>query len=345
MSTLEFHKYPKLKYSPEGGQVEAVKKWVATEKVHGSNFSIYWSGGDPHTTPFTVAKRTGFLTPKAESEYYNYKEWLDQDKNKTAIAALYDRVAAHQQRTVGTFTMTVYGELFGGWYPTEEQSPQWRGAEDSVPPRIRKGRYVGSPEAQAVQEGIYYCPTIEFYVFDVAVEEVYLSYEEMHNMCQHIGLLHAQPLKIGTLSDVMEYSLEFDSTVPPLLGLHRLPAGTNTAEGIVIRPYSHVKTRDADRYHNFVFKMKHSKFSEVKSEGVQGSSASGTCTSVVLKYATKNRYDAVVSKLGPGTGVDVVRQHFIDDVWESFYEEHYELDGEYKAIMTALDEEFNILAL
>ena len=81
--------------------------WVATEKVHGSNFCVYYRDGQ-----INFGKRNGLL--KEDDWFYNYQ--LIQEKLNQNIRQL-SQIINHSQ-------IVVYGELFGGWYPNHHQ---WTG--------------------------------------------------------------------------------------------------------------------------------------------------------------------------------------------------------------------------
>jgi Rnl2 family RNA ligase len=117
----------------------------------------------------------------------------------------------------------IYGELFGGSYP----HPQ-----------------VEQEMSQPVQCGVWYAPGLHFQAFDVAVDiegvRSFLSFEIAREACETCGLPFAVPLCTGTLSECLEYPVEFETTIPVRLGLPGIPVASdgtqNLAEGVVIRP-------------------------------------------------------------------------------------------------------------
>lgn len=88
-------------------KLNAVKKWVALEKVHGANFSFIVQ----RDCSVLVAKRGALLTEKEDFfGVWRQKGFLDEEREKAkrifsaAVRELKDALTA----------VTIYGELFGG---------------------------------------------------------------------------------------------------------------------------------------------------------------------------------------------------------------------------------------
>ncbi|HOV26318.1 MAG TPA: RNA ligase family protein [Pseudobacteroides sp.] len=115
--------------------------------------------------------------------------------------------------------ITIYGELFGGYYPHAEVA--------------------ANREVEAVQTGVYYSPDIEFCAFDIAIESCgersYMDYDAAVNIFENAGLMYAKPLFRGSFEKAFDYPVGFESNIPKLLGLPPLNF-ENKAEGIVIKP-------------------------------------------------------------------------------------------------------------
>lgn len=78
--------------------------------------------------------------------------------------------------------ITVYGELFGGHYPHDSVSPV--------------------SGLKPVQTGIYYSPSLEFFVFDIAIHKqdkaaAFLSYGDMRDLCIQSGFQYVHALFEG----------------------------------------------------------------------------------------------------------------------------------------------------
>ena len=184
--------------------------WIVTEKIHGANFGLVTNGSEVR-----FAKRKEFLQP--EEDFFDYqclKHPLVEQVKK-----IFKILQAERNDLLKVF---VYGELFGGEYPHPD-----------VP---------AVPHVQAIQTGIYYSPKIEYCAFDMAVEikgnlvtRNYLDYDKALNLFQQVGIMGSKPLFIGKYEEALAYSPEFDSTIPALFGLPKLPF-RNPAEGIVIKP-------------------------------------------------------------------------------------------------------------
>jgi len=102
------------------------------------------------------------------------------------------------------------------------------------------------PGMEPVQVGVWYCPDLQFMAFDVVVVDAagarsYLDYGVARELCKSVGLHFAEPLCEGTLSECLDFEIEFETRVPARLGFPPLPPGAggcprNLAEGVVLRP-------------------------------------------------------------------------------------------------------------
>lgn len=96
-------------------KLDAIKKWVALEKIHGANFS-FTVNVDVHASgskidPPRPAKRSGYL--KSEENFFRLKkhpEFLEKEGEK--IRKVFDAVCSNYFSDVSS--VTVFGELFGG---------------------------------------------------------------------------------------------------------------------------------------------------------------------------------------------------------------------------------------
>lgn len=110
-----YEKMPEDSNCWQSRKLDAIKKWVAMEKVHGANFSFTVSCGEREVR---VAKRGGYLR-KGESFFgvFRQKGFLETEQEKAR-----ELFAAVVKMDSGVRTITVYGELFGGMY----QQPNMR---------------------------------------------------------------------------------------------------------------------------------------------------------------------------------------------------------------------------
>jgi len=137
--------------------------------------------------------------------------------------------------------ISIYGELFGGIYPHPEEKD------------------LGY---QPIQRGVYYCPNIEFYAFDIELHtpaRSWMNYEEVIVILKQHEFFYAKPLLTGTLSECFAFDIKQNSTIPELLGLK--PIKQNQMEGVVIKTVEPVII--PGKGSRAIFKHKNAKFEEV----------------------------------------------------------------------------------
>ena len=96
-------------------KLDAIKKWVALEKIHGANFSftVHASGSDGREiSPSRAAKRSGFL--KTGENFFRLEKHptLLKEEGEKARRLFED---VRDNRYPDTTSVTVFGELFGGY--------------------------------------------------------------------------------------------------------------------------------------------------------------------------------------------------------------------------------------
>ncbi len=294
--------------------------WVVTEKVHGSNFSIYYHNGH-----VSFSKRNNTL--EKDEWFYNYQ------LIKSNLIKSVSKLSAIMNQP----NIVVYGELFGGWYPDEHKCHQWTGADNI---RInQKGICIVPFEDRAIQEGIYYSPNIEYMVFDIAIIEndklQFIDFFKMEEYLKQTNFFYSKPLMIGSFQDVQKYNINFDSQIPSQLGLSQLPKNTNIAEGIVIKPVSPYFIKDKkDNLVRCLIKIKNKKFQEISDDFVL-KEAQKSYKFLFLKLVNQNRFQAVMSKIGKLTeeNKNEVVQSLVEDVWTDVYTHysHVQIKDETKA--------------
>lgn len=218
-----FAKYEKMGEESGPCGVEAGHRlpnaYVVTEKIHGANFCLMASRiNSTETIQVKFANRTHVLgsTENAEDFFGCFSSGLLRTLEPLAKAVL-------QEMDVEVQAAHIYGELFGGQYPHPQVAPV---------------------SFQPVQCGVWYAPDLRFQAFDVAVDVAgsrrFLDFAVARDACNACGLMFAAPLHQGTLAECLDYPVEFETTIPSLLGLPKItPAsdGTrNLAEGVVLRP-------------------------------------------------------------------------------------------------------------
>ncbi len=201
---MEFKKYSSIENGYRKKFTDMVKiefgqeTYFIQEKVHGSNFSIWFDGYD-----IKCAKRTAFLL---KGERFLGVDW-------EAIQTHYEPILRSVQQKLICQEVVLFGELYGGTYPHKD-----------VP---RK------PTASKIQGRIYYTPNDEFIVFDIKVDGRVLGYTDFQKICSDFGIPYLPALSIGTLDQCMAYPVEFESTVYNIHGLPKIE--DNIAEGYVVK--------------------------------------------------------------------------------------------------------------
>lgn len=294
---MAFHQYSKiaghsLNWSDHYRKVD---EWAVTEKVHGSNFSfILFRDGT-----IKYAKRTSEI--KEGERFFHFETILNSTIPK--IQELFPLIQADRP----TLTqIQVYGELFGGIFPSEET--------------YKSGNIKCVSHGIPVQKGIYYSPDIHFIAFDIhvaceATEEVeeithYLHFRDSLDYFKRVGLFHVEPLAVfNTYEEALEFDYHFTSTIPEKLGLS-IPAGCNIlnkAEGVVIRSMT-------GRY---LVKRKIPEFSET---AVYSDNKLNKEDTKALAFAmlTENRLNNAISKVG---GLEENRNEIYDLLVEDVIDE------------------------
>lgn len=207
--------------------------WVATEKIHGTNFSFITNGAD-----IKCARRNAILTKY--DEFFNYQYILEQYKTK--VFSLYSEM--NSRNLIKGEMIIIYGELFGGIYPHPDVSRQ---------------------NLRPIQFGVYYSPKYEFMAFDLFDGEDFLDFDVSQELAMIAKIPFTKPLIRGTYEEVAKYNSSFNSTIHSLLGYPEIPKTEQTqgnlAEGIVIKPVKNLRTSNGIRV---IFKIRTQNFSERK---------------------------------------------------------------------------------
>lgn len=184
----------------------------------------------------------------------------------------------------------LYGELFGGKYPHSEVEPV--------------------QDLYAIQTGVYYTPSIEFYAFDIALEtagtasKYYLDYETAVGYFEQFGIFYAKPLFIGKFNEALNFNVRINSSVPKEFHLPELK--DNLIEGVVVKPFNQT---DHTIFSRPIVKLKNPEFDEEdkfheaeKWSFIPGVSSKTEDLSFIVEelrnYITLNRLKSAVSKTG-----------------------------------------------
>jgi len=285
--------------------------WGVTEKIHGANFAIVTDG-----EKVRFAKRKEFLLPQEDFFWF-----------KSLGTQLVDRVKEIfniiQADTLRLSRISVYGELFGGEYPHPEVTIV--------------------PNVHAVQTGVYYSPQIEYCAFDIALVEsgninarTYVDYDKAIKIFERVDMMCAQPLFIGKYESALAYNIEFNSTIPALLGLPKLPS-PNKAEGVVIKPMKSFYLETTKGRIRPILKIKIPEFAEdsrfhqatkwthfTATHTSHSLSRETELTQAMLSLVTETRLNNLISKIGrvERREQQTVEELLASDVRESFYEDY-----------------------
>jgi len=245
--------------------------FIVQEKVHGANFSFFTDGKE-----IKIAKRTAFI--EKDEKFYNAYQMLERYKKN--VINVFEKV-----KTIypDLQTVVVYGELFGGGYKHKEVDP----VKDAI----------------KVQKGVEYAPHNEFYGFDIKLNgTTYLDTDLVNQIFEETGFFYAKILFRGTLDEALKFPNDFDSKIPAWLGLPEIE--NNMCEGTIVKT---LKTKYFGNGSRIILKNKNEKWTEKSKmvrkdrpaqKEVRFSENAQNIWEEIQKYATVNRLNNVVSKIG-----------------------------------------------
>lgn len=277
---MDFKKYNSIENSYRQKDVQAIQVdfpnelFVIQEKVHGANFS-FWTDGKE----VICAKRTAFL--KEGDSFYDWE--IIYDRYKDSVLGVFNKITPQVLQYMGINDskieqITIHGELYGGIYPHPD---------------------VGVSSCKTVQKGVFYAPDVQFITFDVKVNGKLIGINHCERTCTLAEIPYCKTLFQGTLLECLDYSKEYQTTIPKTHGLPEIE--DNICEGNVIKTFY-------PRFHGngqrVILKNKNEKFAEKKQskkvvkppkevpEHIQ------TFQLEAVKYITENRLRNVISKIG-----------------------------------------------
>ncbi|MPS64878.1 MAG: RNA ligase, Rnl2 family [Chryseobacterium sp.] len=268
--------------------------FIVQEKVHGANFSFFTDGKE-----IKIGKRTAFI--EKDEKFFNAHQILERYRKK--VIEVFGRVKTMYPDVK---TVVIYGELFGGGYKHKEVE--------------------AVKNAVKVQKGIEYTPYNEFYAFDIKLNgTTYLDTDLVNQIFEETGFFYAKILFQGTLEETLKFPNVFDSKIPDWLGLPKVE--NNMCEGTIVKT---LKTKYFGNGSRVILKNKNEKWVE-KSKVVRKQnkpvqkqvSFSGKAQDIweeIQKYATTNRLNNVVSKIGEFEPkmIGKVIGFFAQDILEDF---------------------------
>lgn len=315
MEKLKFKKYNSIENTYYEKTIDRIVReghsdgtWVVEEKLHGSNFSIWYDGIN-----LKCASREKFIT----ESFYNHEYVIN--KYKQNIISLFNELKSDDVEVI-----IIYGELYGGNYPHKDYLEM-------------------SKEFVTVQKKRpFYNPENDLYTFDIRVGKnddienfTYLNVDVCNDLFERHGFFYAKPLFKGTLEECLNYNNYYDSTIPSRLGLPEIGVlgsdnGENTCEGNIIRPN---ESRFLSSGSRVILKNKNKKFSEKKNNSSKKPKKEITLSEdgnflleKVKMYITENRLKNIISHIGNVEKGDFVKLmgRLTKDVMEDFLKEYGE---------------------
>ena len=318
MSFAPYEKMPKslkkLGLSQEEYAILEKLDWVVTEKIHGANFSFIYENQQ-----LKFAKRKAYLS--WNDDFFGFQAVVQALEH--TVIGLFETLS----KDIEGQQYIIYGELFGGTYPHDKVKP-----DETV---------------QAIQTGIYYAPSVQFYAFDIAIvnkvvdeetteetiEKYYLDYSTALTYFERYNLFHAKSLQIGTLNEALEFDIQINSTIPKLLEFPKIE--DNIIEGVIIKPLEHL---DYPLTKRPIIKLKNPEFEENdKFHQAQKWSYIPAITvhtqeldfiiEALRTYITPNRRQSAISKIGgwnPNNPerMAAIQTEYLTDIWTDFNLDH-----------------------
>ena len=313
---MELIKYPSIE---SGANAKYIKKhdkiftglFVVTEKVHGANFQFVCSYNATKTDQLEIkcAKRSDFL--KDDEKFYGWKNVLK--RYRTDLESISKFLLSDATST----SVSVCGELCGGSYPFDHV-------------KEFKTDGIESEGCSPVQKGIWYCPYVDFLVFDIIVtktnnERYFLAHTDILKYVEKTRLRALPILFAGEFKDCLDFcndNVNFISKVPSLYGV-AVELKNNYAEGYVMKTSGAVRSIE-----RAVLKVKSPRFPEqigfIKKD--KSSSDQTNEKNRLIEYhkealnhfLTQSRLDGIVGKYGPSTPKMKLIGCFISDAKEDY---------------------------
>lgn len=270
--------------------------WVAMEKVHGANFSIYID----KEKNVTFGKRTSLMpTEKELKTFFDFsciRQILEEKAQLCAEKFQYEKL------------LIIYGELIGN-----------NSHPNLGEPMVKKGGLI--------QKDIPYTNTMEFVVFDIMIDYVYQPF----SCLEKITDFPIVPIvKIGTVDECLEIDVDsMKSAIPSMFLLKSdvIKEHIVEVEGIVIKPLHEYKHRDKrvilkKKTKNFTEKHVKPKVNEPKTHIEKP--IENPFLEEMKCYVNKNVVQSVISKHGGEMEKHKLIGLCANDVFETFKRDHSE---------------------
>jgi len=233
------------------------------EKVHGANLQMISDGKD-----VLLGKRSSFLTPDEHITFYNAGQVLDKYKSK--VLDMFNFLKDIK-------TLIIYGELFGGQYPGTKN--------------------ISKP----VQKGIWYSQNVDFYAFDIYVDDRLIAYDEAISLFKKFDFFYAIPEFIGSFSECVKHSSQTRNALTDIPKHFNLSSiDKNFREGNIIKPIKplyDMRTRIIFKDKNKIYEEKSKPLKIVRKE-TSFTNSEIELLEEALSYVVEERYNSTVSKIG-----------------------------------------------
>ena len=103
----------------------------------------------------------------------------------------------------------------------------------------------------------------------------FLDYDVCMQLFSRVGFLYCEPLKAGTLQDMLSLELGFETKLPVKFNLPPLADRKNTAEGVVVKPLKNTVLDTRKGPQRVIFKRKGKEFNERRKPWVPPTSDGG----------------------------------------------------------------------
>lgn len=318
MSSFRLGKLPEIQESlEEKGLDYATFQWILQEKLHGSNscFIHEYQNGTPE---IKLGRRNGLVPEKELKSFFNigeaYRPYM-QSLTNLVEAVCYERGLDYRNHRV-----TIYSELYGN----------------------------------NIQKGMLYHEKETIAVFDIRVDNTFLSYQDVEKQCYRHSLPLAPMVMKGTLDKLVPLFRplleDMKSIVPNML--HNQNIMDAPAEGVIVRPYDMEETFDPyDKdYQMLRYKWKKMEFSErpTKKEVFPGDAKSmDLLISSAAKFINTSRLHTYLSKVGHDFILDKknmgqnIRALFQDAMLDIEQEEEYQPIFQEKKLVRQLRQKMN----
>jgi Rnl2 family RNA ligase len=201
--------YPSIRSNYDNEFLEEHRVWCVTEKIHGVNFSFTSDGSS-----VVPAKRTSFL--KNLQSFFSCGNVVEKYIEKIIELYTYLKTEYPKMKYI-----TVFGELFGGYY---------RGKKSLC---------------KRIQNEIMYCPQQEFFAYDIRIDTIYMNYDKVIEVLTRMKIPYIPILFRGPFVECLEWSTTHNieqTTIPALFNLEEIEG--NIREGHVLKsvePYYNSK--------------------------------------------------------------------------------------------------------